>query len=222
MKKLTLLFAIIGLGLVGTLNAQSIKGNTQATELKTKVIKVKPFAPLLNNIAFGYEQQIQDNITGEVSFGLIGTGFAEFDEEKSGFYLTAGPKLYFGQDWTMEGMKNIPMRGAYFKPELIFSTFKSTRSEEIGTQIGIEAGDYRATSGALLFNLGRQYIAADVITFEISAGLGYGFSRHKGTDDNENWEEGNLNSPFFNSHIQGGKNFPLASKADITIGFLLK
>lgn len=220
MKKLSLLFAIIGLGLVGTLNAQSIQGNTQNTNAKNKVIKSKIFSPLFGNLGFAYEQQIKESISGEASFGLIGIGFDPFDvAAKSGFYLSAGPRFYLGQDWTMEGMENIAMRGFYFKPELLFSTYKSSLNTDIIQDL---SRDYRATSGAIIFNMGRQYIAADIITIELSAGLGYGFSNHKYTEIDQVWEEVNFDNPRFYSHLQGGDRLPIAGKADITIGILLR
>jgi len=220
MKKLSLLFAIIGLGLIGTLNAQSITGNTLTTETKDKIIKVKPFAPLFNQLAFGYEQRIKNNISGEATFGLIGAGFKPIGiSDKSGFYLTAGPKLYFGQDWSMDGMKNLPLRGFYLKPELLFSTYKS--SIDVQDLVNISR-DYRATSGALIVNLGRQFIAADIITLEFSAGLGYGFRNYDYDVADDIWENVQADNFRFFSHLQGPKALPVAAQADITLGILLK
>lgn len=211
----------LGLGLFTSLQAQVNEKSTSVnTEVKNKIIKVKPFSPLLNSLAFGYEQRIKSNITGEATFGLIGMGFQPLDlAKKSGFYLTAGPRLYFGQDWKVEGMENLPMRGFYFKPELIFSTYKSSLDNLVVEDL---TRDYRATSGALLLNLGRQFIAADIISFEFSAGLGYGVSSYNYTNQDEVWEEIQLNTPRFYSHIQGPNEFPIATKADISIGILLK
>lgn len=218
MRKLSLLMLMMGLGLISTLNAQSIKGNTQDSKsAKNKIIKIKPFAPLLNNISVGYEHRIKNNISAEAYVGIIGAGFSPFNPtEKSGFFLSAGPKLYFGQDWSIEGMENLPLRGFYFKPEMIFSTYKSSASV---ADIDLTR-NYRANSGALIFSLGRQFIAADVVTFEINGGLGYGFSNYNYTDQEEVWEEISLDNPRFFSHIQGGKSFPIAAKLDVSLGIL--
>lgn len=219
MKKLSLMIAIIGLGLIGTLNAQSVTGNTQKQETKDKVIKIKPFTPIFNHVSLAYEQKIKKNISGEAAFGLIGVGFNPAGlSTKSGFYLSAGPRMYFGQDWKVEGMENLPLRGFYFKPELIFSTYKSTLEQDVVDL----TRDYRATSAALIMSLGRQFIAADIITLEFSAGLGYGYSNYKYTNSEEIWEEVQLDNPRFFSHLQGPKALPVAAKADITIGILLK
>lgn len=218
MKKLTLLMLIIGLGLMGTMNAQSLSENSNTTSTKAeKILKVKPFSPLFNNLSFSYEQKIKNKISGEVSFGLIGAGFSLSPIEKvSGIHLSAGPRLYFGQDWKMKGMENIPLRGYFFKPEVLISTYKRTYSG-----FGRSA-TFNAVSGAVIFNLGRQFIAGDIVSIGISGGMGYGFGRGKSSNSDESWEDGNNYEPRFYSHILGPKELPVAAKADITIGFIIK
>jgi len=221
MKNLTLLLLIIGIGLFNTLNAQSLQRNDAGKDIsKSRIIKMKPFSPLLNNVALGYEQRIKSNISAEATFGLIGTGFQPVDlHKRSGFYLSAGPRLYFGQDWKMEGMEHLPLRGYYFKPEVIFSTYKSSPGSRDEFNL---TRTYSANSGALIFNVGRQFIAADIISLEFSAGMGYGFSNYSYDKQTGNWESGDYGNGRFYSHIQGPNELPVAAKADITIGFLLK
>jgi len=231
---------------IPTLNAQSTEKNTitknevvfneeilKSKKPKTGIIKTQPFSLFFNNLTLGYEKKIKNNISIDGSVGLIGVGFNAIDdiENPSGFYMTAGPKLYFGQDFSIPGMSNLALRGFYFKPELVFSRYKSKFnhyeydydfSDGYSPYVDEIEVDYKANSGALIFNLGRQWIAADIISFEVSVGAGYGFVSTKMDDRNDSTSKIEYYSPNFYSHLQGPKEFPIAGKADITIGVLIR
>lgn len=198
MKKLIVITVIIQLFFLSALKAQ----NDQASH----IIKTRPFSPLLNYLDFSYEKKVSEKVSNEFSLGIIGPGLLDVGSGKElGLYGTVGRRFYLGQDWSMDGMKTLGMRGYYLKPEAALSMVSYERSTFDYSTFTKESETHNATGVALLLNLGRQFIFAEMLSLDISAGLGYGIT----------------SDPYpFRSHYQFSKEFPLAAKSGISIGYI--
>lgn len=231
--KISLLIAIIGLGLIGTVNAQNY--NTME-----KFVKIAPLAPLLNSTSLSYEQKLNDYRSIEARIGIIGLGMNILSPgNRSGFSASIGPKLYFKKK--NKEVKSTKLEGLYFKPELIYSSICSSTDDINFLTLKY---NFKAQSGALILNLGKQLYIRNRIVLDFSAGLGYGLIERtstaslppRNTGSNSSHLQlfgggGGSSSWFlsdytnFHSHLHGhnkGHNEnPLAAKLNFSIGFLL-
>lgn len=215
MRKLTLILLVLKLLCLGTLSAQSISSK--------QIIKTKPYTPLLNNLSFGYEKSITDTRSIEFSVGLIGAGFNENDYfDAKGLFVTAGPRFYMRKKQKEGGLEKAALTGLFFKPELIISSYKGTNSFQDWITTDIIEEEFNATAFAGIFNLGYQFIFADIISLDISGGLGYGYSKFKEEKREDALLEHQRSGGRFYSHIQGHNKLPWAAKGEVTIGYVFK
>lgn len=201
-----LLLAILGISM--SISAQT---NTVAENPKLSAFKTAPLGPMIGNWGVTYErgQLIKENISLEVNAGykttplLLRGVLNDADASMSGFYVSAGPKIYFGkQEFYIPGMvRTHPMFGWYFKPELgarhvVYSSDNDS--------------DVKATAVKLLFNIGKQWISNNFV-FEIYAGVGYAYRDFQGEGDFLDDVKETIN-----------ENFPIAGQSGIRMGFLSK
>ncbi|HXP52503.1 MAG TPA: hypothetical protein VN922_21300, partial [Bacteroidia bacterium] len=75
------------------------------------------------------------------------------------------------------------MQGAYFKPQIVFSTFGLTQynSGFYGNPSTTNTTDH--TGVAIMLNMGKQWILAHVISLDMYAGIGYGLSSNNSNYD---------------------------------------
>ena len=220
MKKLISLFAMTAILGLQVSMAQENFGEPTAFP-KTKNIKMAFFSPLGGHLGLGYEQLMKPGITIDGRVGIIGVGIPEAANGNSGVYVGIGPKFLLGQDWHLDGMRQThPLRGTYFKPELVVSHFRNTN---INTDSG-DTGSRTATGGALLLNFGKQWILADIISLNVNAGLGYGFGniREEITFPGGTSEVDRSAGGYYYSHVSGGNSFPIAFNSSFTVGFLIR
>jgi hypothetical protein len=201
----------------GDVRINNANRNISPADIKKRIISFEFFSPLNHHIAFGYEQVIKNQIslTGEI--GIIGLGLTTDERASKGFFLKAGPKIYFSPDWMMDGMYRFNnMQGVYFLPQIILTYFNSVDS--------YDSWFYQASpaktstfSYALMLNLGKQWVLAHVVSLDLHFGVGYGGNSYSG------------NSDFFSfntyrqySHVGGTNSEPFAMSAGITIGVPIK
>lgn len=153
---------------------------------------------MFNHLTFIYERSLTPSTSFEGGFSLVGVGYAPSGENlgeynlrnPSGVGFRAGYKLKRSPDVYLSKMRyGHILKGAYFKPEIILSVY----SEDVPTfakppsQTGYDIARKNATSGALMMNLGKQWIFSDQFSLDIYFGIGYGFSNsenYKFEDDN--------------------------------------
>ena len=153
---------------------------------------------MYNHLTFIYERSLTPSTSFEGGFSLVGVGYAPSGENlgeynlrnPSGVGFRAGYKLKRSPDVYLSKMRyGHILKGAYFKPEIILSVY----SEDVPTfakppsQTGYDIARKNATSGALMMNLGKQWIFSDQFSLDIYFGIGYGFSNsenYKFEDDN--------------------------------------
>lgn len=211
---LILLFTFICGGIV---NAQ-VKDNVIKLKQKGSIIKINPLSFYLFTTAVSYEQKIKPNASAELRLGIIGAGHNPWGLSKEGFFLTAGPRFYLSKKYKKEN-DEMPLSGAYFKPEVIFSKYKSALVRI--SQVHGPEENFKASSGAILANIGHQFALWNILVFDFSAGVGAGFRSHEYLDwmPTSYWESIS-DTPYFFSHMVGGKNFPMALKANLSLGIL--
>jgi hypothetical protein len=177
-------------------------------------IKFDIIAPLLNHFTIGYEVKLKmgknlgKNL--EVKVGIIHPYVWKELNYAEGFFVKAGLKFVRLTDSYLKGLKYIhPLKGAYFKPELIFGSF--IRDEDSAKVT------YNNIGLNVLF--GKQRILWNRVTFDVCGGLGFGFQTYKYKEDSRTIKE-EIDFNYAYSHIFFGKSIPIIITGGMTIGFI--
>lgn len=158
------------------------------------IIKFRLFSPLSGYSSFSYERCLKPGKSVELTVGLIGLGIHVFRDANVGATFRVGYKLIKSPDFYIKGLRyGHLLKGLYFMPEFAFSAY---------------GGDYGScVAGAVLLNLGYQWVFNNTISVDIFWGLGYGLN------SNNN----------FSTHYgfsMGNSDFPIASSSGFRIGYL--
>jgi hypothetical protein len=200
----------------------SVAPNYEAAK-KTHAIKVNFLSPLFNHLCFGYEGLVKKGMSTEFKLGIIGVGNDNVEEQysnTSGAYFKAGVKFINTPNYVVKGMKRThPLRGGYIKPEIIYSVFEKTVATNSGSWNApqqFETGTFHNYAFNLVF--GKQWIMGDIVTLDLSFGIGYG-----GQSTTVNYKEMDGESYFEEqaySHVYAGPDFPMIFNSALTIGVL--
>jgi hypothetical protein len=127
----------------------------------------------------------------------------------------------------VKGMKYAhPLKGHYFKPEVIFTSY---------TVQGLEStygynypytpiySNLKINAVTLMINYGRQIILGNILTFGYSVGCGYAFVSSKYTNSLFNNGDATGNSYAYNlyTHLTA-VNPPIAIAGTVTLGYIFK
>ncbi|OWY19445.1 hypothetical protein C7N43_28280 [Sphingobacteriales bacterium UPWRP_1] len=212
--KLLLFSVVVLIGVTeATLFAQTKAVSSANVQEKPRLnaFKTAPLGPMVGNWGITYErgQVFKDHISLEVNLGyksaplLFGGWLNDAGAGMSGFYVNAGPKIYFGkQEFYIPGMvRTHPMFGWYFKPEvgvrhIVYSSDGSS--------------DVKSTAARLVFNFGKQWISNNFV-FELYTGVGYAYRNYEGEGDFLEDVKDEIN-----------ENFPVTAQSGIRLGFLSK
>jgi hypothetical protein len=169
---------------------------------RKQAFKIEILSPLTGNLTVGYEKFIKNWTSFETKIGLIGIGINSLGSQRDyGLFVKLGPKFKIKPNITVSGIRSqYLLGGLYFKPDFILSVFDYSSSDYYHESPFV--------SLAIMFNLGKQYILGEFMTLDFNFGLGYGYS--------------NYGNRYYYSHFVGGKDFPIAASAGLSIGFLLK
>lgn len=196
----------------------------------TKGIKINFLSPLLGYTQVYFEKSISPLKAYELSAGIIGAGKNyQIDEyyfngttevykrDAFGGFLEGGYKFNKLPDFIRRGtrMTHI-MQGTYVKPTVTFGIY------------GDNALDYKTGSpvlerrtnvfGAIIINLGHQWVFGDKFLVDIFYGLGYAFDNTKADYDNYYYNE------IYNHFViqKAGPGANLGVGGGIKIGLLIK
>ena len=211
---------------------------------KRSDVKLHFFSPMYHYLAFGYERCIKVGTNIEGSIGYIDnsafnlntstrTNYSYYNRTPliRGGMIRVGPKFLLGEDYYMKGMKYAhPMKGRYFKPEIILTAFSV-----IGLQRNVYSypyynystvtSDLKVTAVTVMLNYGRQLILGNIMTFGYSIGCGYAFVNDTYTNPSFNsgnyYSEDNAYTENLFTHLRVG-NTPLAVNGTITLGYIFK
>lgn len=172
-------------------------------KLKKRIISLGFFSPLNHHISFGYDQLMGTDIVFTGQFGIIEPELnvlgASYANGPRGAFGEAGVKLFFSPNFVTIGtMRYNSMQGGYFKPQIVVSGF----SDQFNSYTG----------AALLLNLGKQWVFANIITLDMYAGIGYSVDSSNGY-----YEAGNYYS-YLSTGVQNKTG--LAFSAGLNIGVL--
>jgi len=174
---------------------------------KKNAAKINFLSPINGSLWLGYERSIKPGQSFEVELGLIGVGFDIAEQNPRGIGFKGGYKFIKTPDFYMKGMRySHILKGGYIKPELIFTAY-SVDSYVYDPNTWEETKERVSTvGGAVMINLGKQWVYSDAFLLDLFFGIGYGFS-----------SQADVNQYGF---IGGNSNVPIAFSAGMKIGGL--
>jgi hypothetical protein len=188
------------------------------SENRKNAVKVDFISPLTGNTTLGYEHSIKPGRSIEAALGIIGLGVINNDSDPAGAFMKFGYKFIKTPDFYMRGMRYAHiLKGGYVRPEIQLGYYN--KKEEI-YNYNYSNGYYEHThtvekvnvfTGALLLNLGKQWIYDNFFLVDIHGGIGYGFDTNKYTDGGYNY-----------GFVLVDDDVPISFTAGLKIGFLIK
>jgi len=189
--------------------SDSMSGRENYSDQKRNAIKINFFSPIMGATTFSYERSLHPGRSIEAGLGIIGLGKDLDGYKASGVFIKAGYKFIKDPDFYVKGMKYAHiLKGAYFKPEIAFSSYKYSNRTYMGSNI-VSDPDQSVTMTALILNVGKQWVFSDRFLVDWYVGAGYGFGK--------NDESGN--SMHF-AFLGGTDETPLVVTSGFRIGFL--
>jgi hypothetical protein len=159
-------------------------------------IKFQFLSPMGGTTKLSYERALRPGQTFETTIGLIGLGMNNPDGA-AGLGIIAGYKFIRSPDYYLKGMRYAHiLKGGYVKPEIAFANYS------------VREDNRNVTKGAIILNIGKQWIFSDVFLVDLFGGIGYGFSNDQTGED---W-------PYFIA--VGTDEVPLAFNWGFRIGIL--
>ncbi len=183
---------------------------------KRNAIKVDFLSPLTGNTTLYYERSIRPGRSIEASLGLIGLGKNVGEYNASGVFLKFGPKFIKSPDFYLRGMRYAHvLKGTYVKPELTLGYYARTFENWFydGYMENYRKERKSVFSGAILLNVGKQWVFDNSFLVDFFFGVGYGFDSigDEYFDDNYHF-----------SFIKVDDEIPLSFSAGLKMGGLFK
>lgn len=161
------------------------------------LIKVDFLSPLTGSLKLSYERSVKPGQSFEVGAGWIGGGVNV--DNQQGFILSGGYKFMLSPAYYTRGQRYAHLlKGGYIKPEITYTNY----SYDMGEVIVYSDPSYssrtthsyvdnrRDINMTIMLVLGRQWIVADRVAFDIYGGVGYGFDFNK--DNNLTYHYSNV------------------------------
>ncbi len=182
---------------------------------KKNALKIDFLSPMTGNLTLGYERSLKPGQSIEAAVGFIGAGKTSNDINPAGVFLKVGMKFIKSPDFYLRGMRYAHvLKGGYVKPEFAMSfysrdyisyehnyvTYNSTRTRNRESVV----------SGAVLLNLGKQWIYNNSFLVDFYGGVGYGF------------QTGEYDGGYQYGYEIITEELPLTFSAGLKIGFLFK
>lgn len=188
-------------------------------------IKVNFIAPLLGFTQINYEHNLKPGRSYEISLGIIGLGkrqkmnnyrydettnSSSYDEvyrKAAGAFVGAGYKFIKLPNFIRNGDKySHIMQGIYAKPEVIVGVYGQNKYQGYSQQPTTATQEKETVAmGALVINLGKQWVLGDAFLIDIYGGAGYAI-------DNQNYD-------YNNEDNFTGNHFGLMVGGDTGLGF---
>ena len=190
---------------------------------KKRALKMNFISPLLGYTQLAYEQNVKPGRSFEVSLGIIGLGRNQDlyywngdieKEDQKGLFGSFGYKFIRVPDFTTNNQKyGHILQGLYVKPEVMVGHFSRNyyNSSQNATQ------NKNTTFGAVMVNLGKQWVFSDVFLIDLYGGIGYAFQKQR-DKTNEFYD---YNGRLYGL-IAGDDDASFALSGGFRIGILLK
>ncbi|HEY0054399.1 MAG TPA: hypothetical protein VGB63_03495 [Pedobacter sp.] len=183
-----------------------------------KAIKLNFLSPLAGYTQLSYEQNVKPGRSYELTLGIIGLGkrqkvdsyetntdgSADFYRNAGGAFLGAGYKFIKLPNFVRNGDKySHILQGLYAKPEIMLGAYSQNKSPRyLNSSRNTEKET--VAFGAVIINLGKQWVLGDAFILDFYGGLGYAL-------DNQSTDE------LFDNY--GGNHFGIIAAGDSGLGF---
>lgn len=191
---------------------------------KKNVVKIAPLSPLFGNINVGFEHVQKFGLHWEGEVGIIGIGNTEnLNRNENGVWIYGGPKMLLRKETYVKGERYYHyLHGTYFRPEIGFEY-------QTGTDVGYTSdferleSNYTLTHFGLIFNVGKQWVLADILTLDLWAGIGMASNNLKYDRKEISSDMGLFNGVRSRSASSSSGNngqLELAGNAGLKLGFI--
>lgn len=196
-------------------------------------IKINFLSPLLGFTQLNFEHNLRPGRSYELTLGIIGLGkkqelgyfssssTATTYREQSGVFFGGGFKLSRMPDLVSGKERyNHIMQGAYIKPELLFGFYSQNLNSYNPSTFKNNIVRKNVSFGALMLNLGKQWVLGDIMVLDVYGGLGYAIDN---LHDNQTTNGETLESDFLGNHfvVLTGADSGLGFSGGIKVGILL-
>lgn len=180
---------------------------------RRNALKVDFLSPLTGNTTIYYERSLKPGRSLEAGIGIVGLGIDPNDRNPAGFFTKFGAKFIKSPDFYLRGMRYAHiLKGAYVKPELTIGYYARDYDYWYEDIYWEEPGTKRdkVVNGAILLNVGKQWVFDNSYMIDFFFGVGYGF-------DSGDYEEG-----YHYSFVKAPDEFPISFSAGLKMGWLFK
>ena len=200
-----------------------LKDSELYLDQKKNAVKMNFISPILGYTQLAYERSLKPGRGYEASLGIIGLGQNqrangwnnyEFDEKPRGLFGSFGLKFIRIPDFTTNNQKyGHILQGTYVKPELMVGHF----TRKVYSYNLMRTERLKNTYGALLVNVGKQWIFSDIFLLDLYAGMGYVYQNKT----HHNVDNYNFNGRLYGI-VAGDRETSFAMSGGFRIGILLK
>jgi hypothetical protein len=159
-------------------------------EMHKNNLKIGFLSPILYHLHFSFERGVKQGQSWELHSTFIGLGQRPYPYEyyrpytdlveyyykkQAGLMIGAGYKFSFTPDYVVRGLRSRHiMQGSFFRPSAYLGGFKYN-TYSINSSNSITTKKTSIFTGALIAELGKQWIMSNRASLEIYGGIGYGF-----------------------------------------------
>jgi hypothetical protein len=189
-------------------------------------IKINFLSPLLGYTQFNFEHNLRPGRSYELSLGIIGLGkkqevgyysgsssSATTYRDQAGVFIGGGYKLSKMPDYVSgkERYSHV-MQGFYAKPEIILGDYSQNMLKRTSTSGSISSSVVKKNVffGALMINVGKQWVLGDLMLIDVYGGLGYAVDNLHPNNSSD--------AETFNEADYIGNHFAIVSAAESGIG----
>ena len=198
-----------------------------------KALKLEFLSPLLGYTEITFEKGIAPGRSMEFSLGIIGAGknheiyyygyfpggsIEEYKRDARGAFISGGYKFSKLPDFINRNIRySHVLQGFYVKPNAIFGTYSDNVVSEKNQQIVVDRRS--VTFGALMIDLGKQWVFGEKFVLDLHFGFGYTADNIK-FDGNVYSAVGDEYSAYNFAVGRVGRSPGLGVQGGIKIGFL--
>ncbi len=238
LEKTDILKIVFASGLVQTF-ADPLNDKSAYADNHNYNIKFNFLSPMGDRIHLNMEKSIRPGLSYELGINAIGVGRRFGKYTPVGAVVNAGIRMYRLPDMKSRSDRySHMMNGSYFQPTIsagsTWHSYDNYRYNPVTSDYDlIDVKKANTNFFMFILNFGRQYVFANRISFDISAGLGYGtytrqiednyfylssyyFDRNPGQNAYEYYEKSRYGFQI------GTQSFPLTGNIQFKLGYLLR
>lgn len=217
-------------GRVETFTGLSFKDEENYIGQRSKAIKLNFLSPLAGYLQITYEKSVSPLQGFELSLGIIGAGKnqsfdyyyngegnREIKRDAFGAFVQVGYKFNKLPDYLRKGTRITHiMQGTYFRPELTLGYYKDNVVNHTSGNVSVMKR--KNFFGAIMLNIGHQWIFGEKWLVDLYGGVGYAF-------DNTNEDKDDIFSDYYSNHFviqKAGQGASVGLSGGLRVGLLLK